>query len=54
MNVLKRIAAAIGIGDKRKAEQKRQAEEAERVFKEVKAMVEDKTSSDFVKRSIAA
>lgn len=49
MNVLKRIAAAIGIGDKRKAEQKRQAEEAERVFKEVKAMVEDKTSSDFDK-----
>lgn len=48
-NILDKLKAIVGLKEKIKTEEEMQAENAERVFKEAKAAVEDKTSSDFDK-----
>lgn len=47
--ILDKLKAIVGLREKIKTEEEMQAENAERVFKEAKAAVEDKTSSDFDK-----
>lgn len=47
--ILDKLKAIVGLKEKIKSDEEMQAENAERVFKEAKAAVEDKTSSDFDK-----